>query len=143
VSQDQCVAYALVPTSHPGLQSYRVAFPFKADTGVGVGCGRNPYPVVLLHEDLTEDDKTRIRGAAPNDVFFQRVVFDEETLPPYTDRDAILGWLKPKVGGHALGRQADAVMSVPSGAKSVWIFWLTVEISLLAVAWSCTLASIA
>lgn len=30
-------------------------------------------------------------------LFFQRVIFDEDTLPSYLDREAFLSWIRPKV----------------------------------------------
>lgn len=92
-------------------------------------CYRNPYPIVLLHQDLTEEDMASFRAvsllqrapirdlnqiqtewheilivavvlvlqATGATLFFQRVIFDEDTLPSYLDREAFLSWIRPKV----------------------------------------------
>ena len=58
---------------------------------------REHYPVLLLHQDLTPEDQQSFRDATKGKVFFQKIIFDEDTLPSYVDKSAFLSWIKPKV----------------------------------------------
>lgn len=52
---------------------------------------------MVFHEDLTNEDMEGLQAVTPAKLFFQKVSFGEENLPPYLDREAYLSWIKPMV----------------------------------------------